>query len=360
MKARGPAEWDQVSCVRCGARDFEVTRPGWAEGLRDWLWFGGRWRPTRQVCRRCGTASSAGSAGMLVAYRRGWWSVPVELFRILRRRRTRVPVPATYLAALVAGAALGVAAQLVLGWRWWLVAAGLVAAVWLFFFSTAFWGGGGSSRSLATEVLRLVSPARAMARDQREEVERFLAAPFPLYGLPASWPGPRQLGGWAGGGSERQPVTTALELGHGDPLAEEGPQLRVEVSVERLDTGQVPAEWSQRQRGLAEDLWLAAAPPAHDPAEHWERIAALRSRPDAAWAQVSIPVDGRPVAFAWLAEGRHWVAQGELEDRTLTLHARDLPVESVQLVRATDLEPYLQGQRRLEQAWARHYAEEHQ
>jgi hypothetical protein len=190
-------------------------------------------------------------------------------------------------------------------------------------------------------------------------VERFRAAPFPLYGLPASWPGPRQLGGWAGGGSERRPVTTALELDHGEPLAEEGPQLRVEVSVERLDTGQVPAEWSQHRRRLAEELWFAAVPPAHDVAEHWHQVAVSHGRPDAAWSRVMIPVDGRPVAFEWLAEGRHWVAQGELDDRTLTLRARDLPVESVQLVRVSGLEPYIQGQRRLEEAWAHHDAEEH-
>jgi hypothetical protein len=105
--------------------------------------------------------------------------VPVHLFDILRQRRAMIPVPATYLVALVVAAALGVAAQLVLGWRWWLVAAGVVAAVWLVFFSTAFWGGGGSSRSLATEVLRVVSPRRAIERDHRQEVERFRAAPFP-------------------------------------------------------------------------------------------------------------------------------------------------------------------------------------
>ena len=49
----------------------------------------------------------------------------------------------------------------------------------------------------------------------------------------------------------------------------------------------------------------------------------------------------------------------ELEDRTLTLHGRDLPVESVELVQVADLEPYIQGQRRLQQAWARHYDQEH-
>ena len=58
-----------------------------------------------------------------------------------------------------------------------------------------------------------------MARDHIQEVERFRAAPFPLYGLPASWPGPRHLGGWEGRWSRGQPVTTALSLGHGEPLA---------------------------------------------------------------------------------------------------------------------------------------------
>jgi hypothetical protein len=70
-------------------------------------------------------------------------------------------------------------------------------------------------------------------------------------------------------------------------------------------------------------------------------------------------VDGRPVAFGWLAEGRHWVALAGLGDRTLVLRGRDLPVGSVKLVRVFDLEPYVEGQRRLQEAWARHYAEEH-
>ena len=115
----------------------------------------------------------------------------------------------------------------------------------------------------------------------------------------------------------------------------------------------------QSRRDLAEELWLRAAPPTHDLAEHVERLAAARGRPEPAWSQVTIPVDGRPVAFDWLAEGRHWVARAELEDRTLTLHGRDLPVESVELVQVTDLEPYIQGQRRLQEAWARHQDREH-
>jgi hypothetical protein len=271
-----------------------------------------------------------------------------------------VPVPATYLVAAVVGAALGVAAQLLFGWPWWLPAAGVVAAVWLFFASTALWGAGGSSRPLATDLLRVVRPRRAIERDHEQEVERFRAAPFPLCGLPAAWPGPRHLGGWEGGWAKGQrPVTTALSLGHGEPLADQGPQLRVDVRVERVEGEQVMTVRVQSRRDLAEGLWLAAAPQAHGPAEHFDRLAAARRRPDPAWSQVMIPVDGRPVGFWWLAEGRHWVARAELDDRTLTLHGRDLPVEAVELVRVIDLEPYVQGQRLLQEAWARHYDQEH-
>jgi hypothetical protein len=361
MTARGPAEWIvQVPCEHCGARDFEPIRPGWSEGLRDWLRSGGRWRPTGQVCRQCGAVRSAGSVGALVPDRRGWWSLPVELVGALRRRRTMVPAPATYLAAMVVGAALGVAAQLVLGWPWWLVAGGVVAAVWLFFLSTAFWGTGGSGRPLPGELLGVVSPRRAIERDHRQMVERFRAAPFPLYGLPASWPGPRHLGGWEGGWARGQrPVTTALSLGHGEPLAEEGSQLRVEVRVEHGQDEPVMTAIVQRRRDLAEELWVQAAPQVHDLAEHFGQLAAARRRPDPGWSRVTIPVDGRPVGFEWLAERRHWVARAALDDRTLTLHARDLPVESVELVAVSDLEPYIEGQRRMQEAWARHDDREH-
>ena len=85
-------------CMRCGSDDVEVRRPGWAEGLRDWLRFGGRWRPSSQVCRRCGHVRVAGSAWYL-ARRRGWWSVAVGLVRLLRQRRTMVPAPAIWSAA---------------------------------------------------------------------------------------------------------------------------------------------------------------------------------------------------------------------------------------------------------------------
>jgi hypothetical protein len=57
--------------------------------------------------------------------------------------------------------------------------------------------------------------------------------------------------------------------------------------------------------------------------------------------RVEITVDGEPVVFEVLAEGRRWVAQGERGDLVVTLEARDLPLPEVRLVRVADLEPYL-------------------
>jgi hypothetical protein len=332
-RAAGPG------CGNCGSQELETTRPGWVEGLRTWLRSGGRW-PSSQICRRCGHATAAGSVAYL-ARPPGWWSVPVRLAGVVRRRRSRVPVPATYLVAAAAGVVLGAVLQVWLGWPWWLVAVGAVAAVWLLFLSSAFWGGH-AGRPLATEALLVVDPARGMRRERQAMAEWFRAAPFPLYGLPASWTGPRHLGG-AGSRQARgrPPVVTSLTLAHGDPAAGQGPQLWVEVRADPGDPGAGP----ELRRTLADDLrWATAA-----------RGDELRGGlADPPWSAVPLRLDGRPVRFEMLAEGRHWVALAEVEARTLVVQARDLAPEQVELVRVTDVEPYVEGSRRLEDARARH------
>jgi hypothetical protein len=70
--------------------------------------------------------------------------------------------------------------------------------------------------------------------------------------------------------------------------------------------------------------------------------------PDPPWSPVTISVNGRPVGFDLLGEGRHWVAVGELEGQLLVLQARDLTPEEVELVRVTDVAPYVEGTRQLD------------
>jgi hypothetical protein len=167
-------------CGNCGSQDLEAIRPGWIESLGTWLRSRGRW-PSSQVCRRCGHVTPAGSVAYL-APAAGWWSVPARLAGVVRRRH--------------------------------------------------------SGRPLVTEVLLVVDPARGLRRERQEMAERFRAAPFPLYGLPASWTGPRHLGGMGSRRARGQPpLVTSLTLAHGDPAAGHGPELRVEVRSDPDDPG---------------------------------------------------------------------------------------------------------------------------
>jgi hypothetical protein len=278
----------------------------------------------------------------------GWWSVPFRLAGVLARRRSRMPVAATYLVAAAGGAVLGAIAQVVVGWPWWLVAAGVVVAVWLLFLSSAFWGGSGG-RPLATEALLVVDPARGIRRERQAMAERFRAAPFPLYGLPASWAGPR----WLGGAGTRQsrgrpPEVTSLALAHGDPAAEHGPQLRVEVRADPEDAGAGP----ELRQALAGELRWAAAT-RHEREAAVDGVGGLpNDLAGAAWSAVSVRVDGRPVRFDLLTEGRHWVAVAEVDGRALVLEARDLTVDQIELVRVADIEPYIEGTSRQGEAGA--------
>ena len=142
-------------------------------------------------------------------------------------------------------------------------------------------------------------------------------------------------------------VVTSLTLAHGDPAAGHGPELRVEVRSDPDDPGAGP----ELRQALAVDLRWAAVSLEDREAE------AARGGPadqaDPLWSAVPLPVDGQPVTFDLLAEGRHWVALAELEGRALVLQARDLAPEQVELVRVTDVEPYVDGTERLEEARAR-------
>ncbi|WP_216214644.1 hypothetical protein [Amycolatopsis aidingensis] len=245
------------------------------------------------------------------------WSAPVRLVQVVRRRRRLIPSPGLYLLAAAVGSALGFGMQLLFDWPWWLFAAGFVAAVAVFFLSTAFWGPDRTGVPLAEEWLWVLSPRRAHERQRHLTLERFRSAPFALYGLPPQWPGDRYIAGWASAGS-----ALGLGLGHGRLGAEDGPRLRVEVRHKHL-SGAAKDE-------LAEELWL----------EGLDNVDSLGGGEAPAWSTVTIPVDGRPVTFEWLAGGRHWAALAEVDGHLLLLQARDFPVESVELERVTDLEHY--------------------
>ena len=121
----------------------------------------------------------------------------------------------------------------------------------------------------------------------------------------------------------------------------------------------MPAAEAELREFLAHDLRWNAAATARQGTGPVPLAAPEADGPEAAWSEVTIPVDGHPVAFACLAEGRNWVAHAELENQTLVLSARDLPHDQVALVRVTDVEPYIDGTRRIEEARTRHGSRDH-
>lgn len=110
-----------------------------------------------------------------------WLRVPIELVRVVYRERSMVPVPLMYLVATVAGVGLGVIADVVVGWPWWLVAAAFVAAVWLFFLASALWGPG---RSLGDDLWMTIDPVRAQAREFRRLGSDLMFRSSGLGGIP--------------------------------------------------------------------------------------------------------------------------------------------------------------------------------
>lgn len=254
-----------------------------------------------------------------------------------------IPSPRMYVMAAVLGTALGLVLDLIFGLTWWAPAVGFVAAVWLVFVSTAFSEGRGHGPdNIWTEMLDALDPGGERGRHVGRVHEAFRHPQLALYGLPPSWPGRRFIGAIGSGGIGKTARITNLQLGHGDPADPNGPELRVDSSVG--DFGRESA-----LRDLAEDLWRATdGRPARLEAEEFQawldaRDREYRQRPTPAFTPVEVLIDGEPVSFDYLAAVRAWVAHSVVDGLQVTLHARNMDVDGVQLVRILDVEPYIRG-----------------
>jgi hypothetical protein len=106
-------------------------------------------------------------------------------------------------------------------------------------------------------------------------------------------------------------------------------------------------------RELAQGLWHEAQRPLADlPLEQFhewveEREREYRRRATPPFTSVEIPVDGEALDFDHLVEGSHWVAIGTKGKVTITLQGRHLQLNQVELVTVGDVDPYVEGSRRL-------------
>lgn len=249
---------------------------------------------------------------------------------------------------VVLGAVLGTVGWLISGWPWWppVGAAALWAAAFLV---PRYWPGLRADRwSLRTELLLMFAARKGVARMRAEQERRFRRAGFPIYGLPASFPGERYLVASGTSGSWRRPNAVRwLSLGHGDPRPYPGGTwLIVETALTRC----APPD-AVRQRRLAERLrnleqWAAIIkgdrPPQGRPP--------IMQRPDPHWSAARIAIDDVPVAVEYLADGERWAAWAPHGDLVLSLLASRISLESVTLTSVIDLQRYIDGSRRRDAA----------
>lgn len=251
-----------------------------------------------------------------------------------------VPVPMIYLLATAVGLLLGIALDLAFGIAWWLGPVGVIAGVWLLFLASARKNLHGFGREFA----RMTTPHLAARGSEHAMEAAFREPPFPIYGLAATWTGRRFMGGHGGDGRH----VTSLSLAHGDPFDESGVELRVESSIREYDS----IEFRRRQafEGLVRDNRRPPTDATPDEFSAWAHRSEreIRELPDPAWERFEIPVDGRPVSFDLLTEGRRWVAVARLEHSFVVLDARGLSPRDVSLVRIVDASAYIDGTRAMD------------
>lgn len=280
--------------------------------------------------------------------------MPLRPFDVLRSERSLIPTPLLYLEVAAVGTVAGILLDLSIGWWWWPFPLGSVAAAWLFFTSSAFWGRP-RSRSSRNSVLMAVAPRRAAKKMEHETENLFRAPPLPLYGLALSWKGYRFIGGHGESGE----VVTQMSLGHADrpPLEPGTSELRVEVMP-------VP-EYLPRRDELT--FWLAHETATRPSAEagpddmarwHVETDREARALNEQPWRDVEVSVDGTMRPFSLLEREHAWVARGRIGDYEIRLQARKFPSTGLELTTVSDVEPYIEGSRRIREESARKHREE--
>jgi hypothetical protein len=175
--------------------------------------------------------------------------------------------------------------------------------------------------------------------DPFQGAEHARSATFSPYGLGPSWRGSRHLLDTTTEPTPTgQPVTTLVQLAHGDPNAGDGAAVVVTTAAHLPDV----QPWADSHARF-ERAWITDEEARRLPLG----LAELQERRLPS-VQRLVAVDGRPMACGLLILGKqHWVAECDIGDVTVTAEAWRLPFETLELARVTDLTPYVQGALRL-------------
>lgn len=324
-------------CPECGADPVDsVASP---RGYRFWRWLTHHERVGPTLSCRNGHSWRASSYAVSQLRPRSRINralrVPIAVLGMLRRQRRLEPAPITYAVAAGVGTVVGVVADLLWGWSWWLVAAIIVVAVWLFFASTAFWG---PFRVTMRDVTSVVNPHRARQQEMVHLEGEVGSGRASAYGV-LEWPGSAMLGGWGVNRGQRH-----IKLRFLDPADDT-------VWVEVEATAGVPVELiGAQQELLAENLLAALADvPQFDDIHRLRAWHVARRRDDQErlrhlrWEAGTLTIDGA-VADAQVARiDDGWVATAVLDEMTVLVSARRRDPERLELGRVISLRPFIEA-----------------
>ncbi len=239
-------------------------------------------------------------------------------------------MPVTYVMAAVIGGVVGATFDLVLGWRWWLIAVGFLAAVWLFFFASAFWG---PDPIRANHVRDVIDPSGIEARGFARLEEAISTGQ--LVGMEvADWTGSRSLGVW-GRSSHPEHVT----LRHGDP---ERDNTWVSVTTRCGDRFSIGLD-RRKVRLFRELLRNEEQPPTNLDVEDLRRwVIDQRRRIEATkpmkWSTTILTIDGTAIRNNGIQKGDRWIAIALAEGVGIEIIARGFDLDTVALNRVPSLQ----------------------
>jgi hypothetical protein len=189
---------------------------------------------------------------------------------------------------------------------------------------------------------------RSLEEKEREDVEDLRAMPVPFYGLPSAFQGPRMAerhriaaGGWAARGLDT--ATVHYQLIHGS--RQERPLRFLIVATSRHP--EPPRQPTPPRHFLWECVVTEMVASRRRPRWRVGRIS-LPKQEDVGGPErpVVVSIEGAPRTFTLIEAGEAQVAELNLPDHRTMLQAHRWPIEDIELVRVTDLSPYLNGRRR--------------
>jgi hypothetical protein len=317
-------------CPECGKQAVEERRPGWWSRLGSWL-IHGSIRPPSFWCAD-GHEWSAATYGVLrlrtYGYRR--LRLPWSLLRTVLSHRRAMPTPIHYVLSFAVGAVVGVGLELLVGWRWWLVAPSFLGAVWLLYLATAFWG---PYRVRLDDLIEVIDWEKAQARRHHRLEEAIQKGSRVAYGVDG-WAGPAALSAWGNTPSD------GLTLDHGDRehdlwlavTTRTGDQTPREVRRTHLFFELVAEEHRLREQPDIDSIMRRPAP--------WAMGEAMPP-----WVPATMRVDGVITPCESVIRGDLWAAVVEIGETAIEVEARGGDPASTSLRRVDSLEPYFEGLR---------------